>query len=237
MRLRVGEAHWSRSNEKCSYPLTVSLIVGFGGSLAHAASLANGDFSAGNSGFFTDYTTLAVPGTHTNPPSYNTVKNPGTAFTNGYNSYTDHTGDAAALMLFVDGASGTRFWYEPLNLAASTTYTFSFWATGADNENQADIQATLNGTALDAGNTLTTVGQWVQYTDTFTTTGAGPYTLALSDLNNIQLGNDFTVDDIALTGGATPLPAALPLFATGLGALGLFGWRRKRKNAAAMAAA
>jgi hypothetical protein len=30
----------------------------------------------------------------------------------------------------------------------------------------------------------------------------------------------------------TPLPAALPLFATGLGALGLLGWRRKRKQAA-----
>ena len=28
-----------------------------------------------------------------------------------------------------------------------------------------------------------------------------------------------------------PLPAALPLFATGLGALGLFGWRRKRTRA------
>lgn len=28
---------------------------------------------------------------------------------------------------------------------------------------------------------------------------------------------------------ATPLPAALSLFDTGLGALGLFGWRRKRK--------
>jgi len=27
----------------------------------------------------------------------------------------------------------------------------------------------------------------------------------------------------------TPLPAALPLFASGLGALGLLGWRRKRK--------
>jgi hypothetical protein len=27
----------------------------------------------------------------------------------------------------------------------------------------------------------------------------------------------------------TPLPAALPLFATGLGAFGLLGWRRKRK--------
>ena len=30
-----------------------------------------------------------------------------------------------------------------------------------------------------------------------------------------------------------PLPAAFPLFATGLGALGLRGWRRKRKDAAA----
>ena len=29
--------------------------------------------------------------------------------------------------------------------------------------------------------------------------------------------------------GETPLPAALPLFASGLGALGLYGWRRKKK--------
>ncbi len=33
--------------------------------------------------------------------------------------------------------------------------------------------------------------------------------------------------------GAAPIPAALPLFATGLGALGLVGWRRKRKAALA----
>jgi hypothetical protein len=32
---------------------------------------------------------------------------------------------------------------------------------------------------------------------------------------------------------ATPLPAALPLFATGLGAFGLLGWRRKQKAKAA----
>ena len=33
-----------------------------------------------------------------------------------------------------------------------------------------------------------------------------------------------------------PLPAALPLFGTGLGIMGFIGWRRKRRIAAAAAA-
>lgn len=51
------------------------------------------------------------------------------------------------------------------------------------------------------------------------------------------LVNNFTVNgDVFSATSATPLPAALPLFASGLGALGLLGWRRKRKAAAALAA-
>ena len=57
------------------------------------------------------------------------------------------------------------------------------------------------------------------------------------------LGWDTTAGPFIITGGVdrsgtftavipTPIPGALPLFATGLGALGLLGWRRKRKNAA-----
>ena len=34
-------------------------------------------------------------------------------------------------------------------------------------------------------------------------------------------------DNLSITVNQTPLPAALPLFASGLGALGLLGWRRK----------
>lgn len=39
------------------------------------------------------------------------------------------------------------------------------------------------------------------------------------------------------TPATVPLPGALPLFATGLGALGLLGWRKRRKSAAVTAAA
>jgi hypothetical protein len=41
--------------------------------------------------------------------------------------------------------------------------------------------------------------------------------------------NPLAANGATITPASTPLPAALPLFATGLGAMGLFGWRRKRK--------
>ena len=44
-----------------------------------------------------------------------------------------------------------------------------------------------------------------------------------------QLLFDEVPEASTFTAVVTPLPAALPLFATGLGALGLLGWRRKRK--------
>ena len=74
---------------------------------------------------------------------------------------------------------------------------------------------------------------------------------------NLEFVNPLTgpgIDELILSGGSyecaicnpvrgivsgeaiaatTPLPAALPLLASGLGALGLLGWRRKRKAQAA----
>jgi hypothetical protein len=52
------------------------------------------------------------------------------------------------------------------------------------------------------------------------------------------VNNEFSflaIDNTSLTSSlsSVPLPAALPLFATGLGVLGLLGWRRKRRVAVA----
>lgn len=49
---------------------------------------------------------------------------------------------------------------------------------------------------------------------------------------NIAAGGVVEFGHVVAPDFATPLPAALPLFATGIGALGLLGWRRKRRSAA-----
>jgi hypothetical protein len=75
-------------------------------------------------------------------------------------------------------------------------------------------------------------------------TGSGIVLVALSLLNlgaqiplqppPMVLWNGFLGLTYDYTPAATPLPAALPLFATGLGALGLLGLRRKRKTRASL---
>ena len=63
---------------------------------------------------------------------------------------------------------------------------------------------------------------------TFGFTGTGSDTLTIQgNLNFVE----WFVDDVSVVSGtlsAVPLPAALPLFASGLVGLGLLGWRRKK---------
>jgi hypothetical protein len=106
--------------------------------------------------------------------------------------------------------------------------------------------SSTSGTSLflifDTGPTGTITG-W-----DFTVMGpGGPDGLMIetSYLPELDYSNDgafFTATDVFANvsgdpGSWTPLPDTLPLFATGVGAMGLLGWRRKRKNVAAIAAA
>jgi hypothetical protein len=55
--------------------------------------------------------------------------------------------------------------------------------------------------------------------------GGSPNTLYFTDGINGEVDGLF-----GAINATTPLPAALPLFATGIGALGLLGWRRKKNR-------
>jgi hypothetical protein len=57
-------------------------------------------------------------------------------------------------------------------------------------------------------------------------------TITTNDKIGVELGDVQRFGIQAIATAATPLPATLPLFATGLGALGLIGWWRGRKATA-----
>jgi hypothetical protein len=107
----------------------------------------------------------------------------------------------------------------------------------------------LNGPGDTGYNTLSanglTAADFVLFNFTTGVSGAGnpnfdgsQITFGLAQNFNLAAGTTNTADydDLSITVNQTPLPAALPLFAGGLGALAALGWRRKRKNAAAIAA-
>jgi hypothetical protein len=87
-------------------------------------------------------------------------------------------------------------------------------------ENQLIVPQGFMGGSLSASMTFdnTTIADLGLLTGTFTWSWTATPS-APDDSFGINIG----------TTTVTPLPAALPLFATGLGALGLLGWRRKRK--------
>jgi hypothetical protein len=93
------------------------------------------------------------------------------------------------------------------------------------------------GGTTGAPGTCTSQSDFSLFDNTSNNTGTGNIGWAFHGDGNfsasLDRGDQITFGAIE---AATPLPAALPLFATGLGAMGLLGWRRKRKNTAAIAA-
>jgi hypothetical protein len=84
---------------------------------------------------------------------------------------------------------------------------------------------------------LIPLGTWFDFSTPLT-----DFELSGLSSQNTEFGFEFSntgLVDLNLTSNfvqaATPIPASLPLFATGLGALGLVGWRRKRKARAGVA--
>jgi hypothetical protein len=97
------------------------------------------------------------------------------------------------------------------------------------------VAAFMNGQLLFADSTGNTgicclLGGWYE---TFGLSGGGFDEVRLAAGSPIF--SSFNVNEIALDNitalPATPIPAALPLFATAIGAAGVIGWRRKRRLA------
>jgi hypothetical protein len=123
-----------------------------------------------------------------------------------------------------------------VTLAGSGASYVGFLVGTADDPNTVTV---LDGATTLAQFSMTTLLSSLTNGFLNLTAGPGEVITEIIETNSPPGGSPhccFETDNYAAilaTPSAVPLPAALPLFATGLGALGLLGWRRKRKAQAA----
>jgi hypothetical protein len=154
-------------------------------------------------------------------------------FNVGFYTSADNTGPGAGTDRFIVSASNNagRANSFPNNpgrnpISIGTTGWYTFQESFFDNGGALGVTLSI----LDSADS--TIASWLLGGDPIAGVGGNRY--------GWFANNEFSflaIDNASLTGtSATPLPAALPLFASGLGAIGLFGWRRKRKNSGAATA-
>ncbi len=125
----------------------------------------NGDFSAGNSGFSSDYTYSTYFCCNTSHGDYNVVPvgniNSSVSYGDWVHVTATPSGSTTANVFIADGSttSNQNFWYETVTVTPNRNYTFSFY--GAETSNlgtPASLQEMVNGVAL--GNSITATYAW-----------------------------------------------------------------------------
>jgi hypothetical protein len=145
--------------------------------------------------------------------------------------YNDNTGPGAGTDRFVISAGNNagRSNSFPKNtnaIAISTTGWYTFQTSFFDNGGALGVTMSI----LNSSDAL--VGSWLLGGDPIAGVGGNRYGWFVNNEFSF-LAIDNTSLSTADGPAATPLPAALPMFASGLGALGFVHWRKKRKAAKA----
>jgi hypothetical protein len=206
-------------------------------SSAQAATVVNGDFSGGATGFVSGYAYKA--------PARNALWGEGTYTVAGdphavhdlWKGFGDHTSGNGE-MLIVNGApdSNVLVWGETVSgLSVGRTYAFDFWLASSFPASPADISLMVNGASVGSSLASSTTGSWRQVTKLWTATSTSA-TLGLYDLNTARNGNDFAIDDIALNPAGVPETATWMMLVAGIGAIGsaLRGQRQATPRAPTM---
>lgn len=174
---------------------TTDITYYFNAKVTDANLIANGDFSAGNTGFMTDYrfSTQGYP-----EGDYGIVSNPNT-WHNGFSACTDHTSGTGNMMI-VNGSAVLNMvvWKQTINVTPHTNYAFSTWIMSAISTNPAQLQFSINDRNLSGMITApSTTCNWTQFYTTWNSGNSTTATIAIVNQNLQTAGNDFGLDDIS----------------------------------------
>jgi hypothetical protein len=159
--------------------------------------------------------------------NYGPLQGPDSSTSLSYNLFDPSLGTLSSVTLdFAGQFSETNGVNFTGNLDVNATILFTVIGTGNGSVQNVTGSSTANGAAAVAA--FTGLGTFPADFHYQSACGPGIATCGTGWSGSLDITYNFTPS----TPAETPLPSALPLFATGLGALGLVGWRRKRKAAA-----
>ena len=218
--------------------LGISMGIVLGASSAASAApinlVTNGNFSAGDVGFSSEYI-YKTPGT-------NDLWDPGvfSVTTSALNNHAlwetsgDNTTSTGNFML-VNGYTdrpGRTVWSQTVTVNSNTDYFFEAFSKNLCCSSltfpTADLSFLINGILVGGGGGTGLPGFWSGISSMWNSGGATTARLEIRDGVTVYSGNDFGLDDIYLgtETSITPEPASLALFGTGA----LLAWRERRRR-------
>ncbi|RUT78263.1 gliding motility-associated C-terminal domain-containing protein [Ancylomarina longa] len=172
--------------------------------------IANGDFNAGNTGFYSEYVYCPDPilssSNHSDPQSlweegrYAVDDNPN-AYHANFSSCSGHSGGSPDKMLIVNGASeeDVVVWSETITVNPNQYYAFSTWACNVHPTNPARLEFMIDGVLMgdyiepSAGTTCL----WEEFYSLWYSGANTSIEISIVNKNTIRSGNDYALDGIS----------------------------------------
>jgi len=202
---------------------------------SHASELVtNGDFTAGNIGFTTDYG-YATGATSLYPEGLYSVDTSPQNVHPFFASFGDHTTGTGNMMI-VNGHpdANKTVWSETIGgLHIGSNYALSAYATSVVGYNPANLEFSINGIQVGSNQSLSAgTPDWSPFAGIWHA-NSNSATIRIVDTNTVRSGNDFALDDISfkksVRSADVPEPGSLAML--GAGSVGFAGYlvRRKRR--------
>jgi len=157
--------------------------------------LVNGNFSAGASGFSSQYPNKAIAG-----GGYIVASNPTAFGDTTWLSFGDHT-TGTGLMMLVDASTvpNQAIWQETVNVSAATLYSFAGWVANVHNgDDPPRLAIYVNNVQIGSTfNVPSAGGIWNPFGATWNSGASKTATIKIVDLNTDIDGNDFALDDFS----------------------------------------
>lgn len=157
--------------------------------------IGNGDFSAGNAGFNSDYVYTISNGPNGNQGFYGVVSNARIWFT----PFNNCLGNGNFLIADGSISSGSKVWGQTVNVLPNHNYVFSYNLQTIALPNPANIDIKVNGVSIGIDTAPSTICGTSSFSHVWNSGSNTTATIAIFDNVILANGNDFAIDDISFT--------------------------------------